>query len=77
LYALQHCYNSYFSKFCSDPEKCADLRSFLVQHRQKLYKSLYNEWISELYTHAYEADKNQVVRTLLGGSLKRLMVSGE
>ena len=58
LYASQHCYNSYISKICSDPEKCTDLHSFLFQHRRKLYKPLYNKQMSELYTRAYEADKN-------------------
>lgn len=76
-YASQRCYSLYISKFRSDAEKCADFRSFLILHRHKLYKSLYNEWISEFYTHAYEADKKRVVGTLLGGSSKRLMALGE
>ena len=33
--------------------------------------------MSEFYTHAHEADKKRVVGTLLGGSWKRLMISGE
>ena len=76
-YASQRCFNSYISKFRSDQEKCADFRSFLILHRRKLYKSLYNERMSELYTRAHEADKKRIVGTLLGGSSKRLMASGE
>src|ERR1700728_601255 len=75
-YASQRCYLSHISKFRSDPEKCADFRSFLILHRRKLYKSLYNERMSEFYTRAHEADKKRIHGTLLGGSSTRLMISG-
>ena len=61
--------------FQSDAEDCTDLRSFLLLHRKRMYKSLYNEWMQELYAHAHAADKKRVTGTLLGGSSKRLIAS--
>jgi hypothetical protein len=42
-YTSQRCFNLYASKFRSDPQSCTDFCSFLILHRRKLYKSLYNE----------------------------------
>jgi hypothetical protein len=65
LYASQHCFNRYIRKFHSNSEDCTDFRSFLIMHRRKLYKSLYDERMSEYYNRAHETDKKRVTGTLL------------
>lgn len=76
-HASQQCFYRHMAMFRSNTEKCADIRSFLLLHRRTMYKSLYNERMQEFYTRARDSDKKRVTGTLLGGSTKRLLKSGE
>jgi hypothetical protein len=76
-HASQQCFNQYTVMFRSNTENCADLRSFLLLHRKRMYKSLYNKRMQEFYARAHAADKKQVTGILLGGSSKSLIASGE
>src|ERR1700683_5048285 len=73
----QQCFYRYTIMFRSNTENCTDIRSFLLLHRRRMYKSLYDERMQEFYTRAHNADKKHVTGTLLGGSSKRLLFSGE
>ena len=70
-------YQRYLIKFQTEPNKSANFRSFLISQRRTLYKTLYNERMSELYARAHATDKKQVTGVLLGGSAKKLMSTGD
>src|SRR5882762_492695 len=69
-------YQRYLIMFQTEPGKSANLRSFLILQRRILYKNLYNERMSEIYTRAQASDKKRVTSTLLGGSAKKLTSTG-
>ena len=64
-------------KYLKQPGDFTDFRSYLLAQRRMLYKMLYNERMSEIYSRAQTADKKWVTGTLIGGSAKRLMSMGD
>jgi hypothetical protein len=64
-------------KFLKKINEFTDFRSYLLAQRRVLYKLLYKERMSEIYTRAQTADKKRITGTLLGGSAKRLMSTGD
>jgi len=70
-------YQRHLSLFQANPSNSIDFRSYLLSQSQMLHKKLYNERMSEIYTCAQAADKKHVAVTLLRGSAKRLMSTGD
>ena len=50
-------YQRYLIKFQTEPNKSANFHLFLISQRCTLYKTLYNERMSELYSCAHATDK--------------------
>jgi len=70
-------YQRYLTKFQTEPDNFANFRSFLLSQRHALYKTLYNERMSEIYARAHTTDKKRVTGVLLGGSAKKMMSTGD
>jgi hypothetical protein len=65
-HASQQCFYQHMVMFQLNTENCTDIHSFLLLHRKRIYKSLYNKWMQEFYTRAHNADKKHITGTLLG-----------
>ena len=74
---FQLCFYQRMAMFCLNTEKCTDICSFLLLHRRRMYKFLYNKQMQEFYTHSHDADKKHATGTLLEGSTERLLISGK
>ena len=65
-------YQKHLLLFQTEPEKSANIQSFLLLQRQTLYKDLYNERMAEIYMCAQTSNKRCITNALYGGSAKKL-----
>jgi hypothetical protein len=70
-------YQHLLTKFQSKPDNFTDFKSYLIFQRCTLCKKLYNERMTEMYTHAHTTNKKHIYSTLCGGSAKRLILMSD